>query len=396
MKIIKILKGFAVIALISVCYLLFMAWFTETALQAGAIGGGGSGASAFTDLTDAPASYTGQSGKVATVKGTEDGLEFTAAGTGDMTKAVEGVAIAAATTTLNTVKVDTGTAVTGTNPVIVTGNLEDGITLSLNYDTTMFLIGGTGKLALGYDSNFFSFSGSSMTFTLTPTFTTVNTGQGAYELYAMDQNLLTTSTPTFASLILTGVGQSRMPNGLEVNYSSGTATMDRLVIWGSAGKELIGTDPSTNITYLGGRTNGLKIEADGRTSFIGSAAGGVIHGEGCDFSVTLSSGPPDANLYNVYPLRDFSYAVTFSTYWAVCSTGTAVITTYVGYSTNSVTNTTGQTTFIDSTITASSTTYTGGTFTNSGLIEAGKGLIIKISGMAADAIVKIYGKFTKD
>lgn len=37
------------------------------------------GASAFTDLTDVPASYTGQAGKVAVVKGTEDGLEFTAA-----------------------------------------------------------------------------------------------------------------------------------------------------------------------------------------------------------------------------------------------------------------------------------------------------------------------------
>lgn len=41
---------------------------------------------AFTNLTDTPASYAGQSGKVATVKATEDGLEFTTPpGTGTVT-----------------------------------------------------------------------------------------------------------------------------------------------------------------------------------------------------------------------------------------------------------------------------------------------------------------------
>jgi hypothetical protein len=38
--------------------------------------GGGGGASAFTDLTDTPASYTGQAGKSATVNDAETGLEF--------------------------------------------------------------------------------------------------------------------------------------------------------------------------------------------------------------------------------------------------------------------------------------------------------------------------------
>lgn len=35
-------------------------------------------ASAFTDLTDAPATYSGQAGKIVQVKATEDGLEFVA------------------------------------------------------------------------------------------------------------------------------------------------------------------------------------------------------------------------------------------------------------------------------------------------------------------------------
>jgi hypothetical protein len=51
-------------------------------------GTGGSGATAFTALTDVPSSYAGQSGKLVSVKATEDGLEFTApgAGSGDITR----------------------------------------------------------------------------------------------------------------------------------------------------------------------------------------------------------------------------------------------------------------------------------------------------------------------
>jgi hypothetical protein len=47
---------------------------------------GGGGASAFTDLTDTPASYTGQGGTLVAVKGDESGLEFIAppSGSGDV------------------------------------------------------------------------------------------------------------------------------------------------------------------------------------------------------------------------------------------------------------------------------------------------------------------------
>jgi hypothetical protein len=43
----------------------------------------GAGSSAFTDLTDVPSSYTGQSGKIVAVKSTEDGLEFISGGAGE-------------------------------------------------------------------------------------------------------------------------------------------------------------------------------------------------------------------------------------------------------------------------------------------------------------------------
>jgi hypothetical protein len=42
----------------------------------------------FTSLTDTPSSYSGQAGKTVTVNTGEDGLEFSSAGAGDMTKAV--------------------------------------------------------------------------------------------------------------------------------------------------------------------------------------------------------------------------------------------------------------------------------------------------------------------
>lgn len=50
----------------------------------------GGGASAFTDLTDVPNSYTGQAGKVPVVNETETGLEFVDAPTGGGTGNLEG------------------------------------------------------------------------------------------------------------------------------------------------------------------------------------------------------------------------------------------------------------------------------------------------------------------
>ena len=61
-------------------------------------GGSGSGATAFTGLSDVPASYSGQTGKTLTVNGGETGLQFSTAGNGDMTKAVDGANIATSTT----------------------------------------------------------------------------------------------------------------------------------------------------------------------------------------------------------------------------------------------------------------------------------------------------------
>lgn len=53
------------------------------------LGSGGGGASAFTDLTDTPADYTGEAGKAVIVNATEDGLEYAPlSGGGDMLASV--------------------------------------------------------------------------------------------------------------------------------------------------------------------------------------------------------------------------------------------------------------------------------------------------------------------
>lgn len=69
--------------------------------------GGGPGSVAFTDLTDVPASYTGEGSKIVSVKATEDGLEFTTAPVGsftpgDLTDAgTDGITITGGTSAVN-------------------------------------------------------------------------------------------------------------------------------------------------------------------------------------------------------------------------------------------------------------------------------------------------------
>jgi hypothetical protein len=77
------------------------------------VSGGGGGATAFIDLTDVPSSYAGQSGKVAAVNGTEDGLEFIAVG---------------GTGTVTSVSVTTANGVSGS---VATATTTPAITLTL-------------------------------------------------------------------------------------------------------------------------------------------------------------------------------------------------------------------------------------------------------------------------
>ena len=65
------------------------------------------------------------------------------------------------------------------------------------------------------------------------TFATVDTGQGANELYDMDQNVLTTSSPTFGGLVVTGGQSVKKTNISDANYGTSALTSDYIIAWGS-------------------------------------------------------------------------------------------------------------------------------------------------------------------
>ncbi len=114
--------------------------------------------------------------------------------------------------------------------------------------------------------------------TSAPTFATLNTGQGAYELYAMNQDVLTTSNPTFSHLALTyalpvssgGTGIASYAIG-DLLYASGTTAISKLA-HGSDGQVLVlsGGLPvwSTAVSgSWGGSTIDVAHGGTGATSF---------------------------------------------------------------------------------------------------------------------------------
>lgn len=92
---------------------------------------GGGGATDFTDLGDVPTSYTGEAGKVVVVNGTEDGLDFTDAGSGNVSAVATGSSTATLTYASNG---DTNGVIyfMGTNFGFTTFSNPDGITLTLS------------------------------------------------------------------------------------------------------------------------------------------------------------------------------------------------------------------------------------------------------------------------
>ena len=77
--------------------------------------------------------------------------------------------------------------------------------------------------------------------------TTLNTGQGAYELYAMDQNVLTSSTPSFAGVTLTDrLSHSQTVNTNSIPGASFTVTPSTLL----DGSSYTGTDTTMSTTYI--------------------------------------------------------------------------------------------------------------------------------------------------
>jgi microcystin-dependent protein len=112
--------------------------------------------------------------------------------------------------------------------------------------------------------------------TSTPTFATISTGLGQFELYAMNQNVRTTDSPTFSSLTLSsaltsangGTGLVNYTPGDLLYYSTGT-TLSQLAIgtsgqvlkstgatvaWNTLSKADIGLENVPNLTFSGSNT----------------------------------------------------------------------------------------------------------------------------------------------
>jgi len=115
--------------------------------------GGGGGATAFTDLTDVPSSYTSQALKVVRVNAGETALEFTTLAGGGDALTTDPLSQFASTTSSQLAGVisdetGSGALVFATSPTLVTPTLGAATATTLNTHT---IPGGTGTLALTSD-----------------------------------------------------------------------------------------------------------------------------------------------------------------------------------------------------------------------------------------------------
>lgn len=101
----------------------------------------GGGATTFTELTDTPNSYTGQAGKVATVKATEDGLEFTDPTAGAV-GTLQQVTDNGATTTnpVSLVSIDNEILISGDEIYLSKNGGVDGVSVRLPEGTGQFIM----------------------------------------------------------------------------------------------------------------------------------------------------------------------------------------------------------------------------------------------------------------
>jgi hypothetical protein len=185
----------------------------------------GGGASAFTDLTDTPANYTGQAGKYAKVNDGEDGLEFdTPAGAGDMTAAVYD---------------------------------PDGVEADA-FDMGNMAEGDTAKIMTAGERSAISDN------------TTHRTGDGTDHTY-IDQDVRTTSSPTFVAPVV---------DKISFDTAAGATAGEGEITWNPTDKTIdipTGTGPVVQVGLevhkICYNDSGSEI-ADGKVVYVSGAASG--------------------------------------------------------------------------------------------------------------------------
>lgn len=174
------------------------------------------------------------------------------------------------------------------------------------------LANGTVPLTANWDVGNFSITmrdliadygvaGATMSITGLATVGTIQTGQGATEVYLMNQAVQTTNAVTFdkitsttditaSSMSLTGTGQSSLNAGLVVNEDGGaTDATDGFRVESNTEANMIIVTPSSDVMYLGGSTNGARFAKGGAMDFIGTAAGNEIGGLLWEKNFTITS-----------------------------------------------------------------------------------------------------------
>jgi len=225
-------------------------------------GVGGGGATAFTDLTDAPSSYSGQAGKAVRVNVGETGLEFfTASGTGTVTSV-------AAT-------VPTGLTISG-SPITAAG------TLAIGLDTGYVIplqstIDGKANTAL---SNLASVAINTSLISDTDNTDDLGSALIGWRTGYFSTSILTpkVTADTSAGLLLesangTDVGLLGSGNTANVewygNHNFDTATQDTIAAFTGAGKTLgslaTATYPSlTELSYVKGVTSAIQTQLNAK------------------------------------------------------------------------------------------------------------------------------------
>ena len=272
----KYIKEILIVLAITFAVLAFP-WICTKIGNAGVSGGSGSGtgATAFTGLTDVPASYSGAGGKAVTVNSGATALEFTTAGSGDMVLA--GTQTITGTKTYNSGKLvatsPTFTGTVGAAAITATGAIA-GQSIGATYGVT----GSTGVFSG-------AISGTSITGT------GAISGQSVAATYGVTGSTANfTGAVTCASLSATGSGTSTTTD-LSVTYgltaATGTFTKSLTSTYGVAaatasitGTATIGTVAATNITG----TYGISTA----TSTI-TTNGDVVHGSKWESDFTLCS-----------------------------------------------------------------------------------------------------------
>ncbi len=216
--------------------------------------GSGSGGGAFIDLTDVPNSYVGQAGKVVTVKGTEDGLEFTAGGgTGTVTSIATAGLISGGTITT------TGTITTSmaTNKLVGRGTAGTGVMEEITLGTGLSLTGTTLNATAaitGSDTQVLFFDGAN------------NPAGDAGLTYNK-----TTDVLTVAGSVLTPEVKATSSAGVDIHNNSGTQVA-LFGAGGGTGSSLVGTtnigSASADYIQIAGGTGASTFTATGSSTNI--------------------------------------------------------------------------------------------------------------------------------